>query len=54
MSPGTASVDDAFRDTLVVKSVDLLHADLVLEKSGADALGARGLQPDVGCKIQSG
>ena len=54
VSSGTASVDDALRDTLVVESVDLFHRDLILEKSGTCALGVRGLQPDIGHKAQPG
>jgi len=39
VSSGATSVDNAFRDTLVVESVNLLQGDLVLEKSGPGALG---------------
>jgi hypothetical protein len=38
VSSGAASVDDAFGDTLMVESVNLLHGDLILEKSRTGAL----------------
>ena len=50
MSPGTASVNNALGNTLVIESVDLLHGDLILEKSGTGALVVRSLQPDIGRK----
>lgn len=53
MSSDAASVDDALGDTLVVESVNLLHGDLVLEKSRTSALGERSLQPEIGCKSRS-
>jgi len=47
VSSDTASMDDALRDTLVVESVNLLHGDLVLEKSRSCAFTVRGLQPEI-------
>ena len=52
MSSSAASVDDAFGNTLVVESVDLLHRDLVLKKSGTGALGVCSLQPGIRRKTQ--
>ena len=52
MSSDAASVDDALGDTLVVESVNLLHGDLVLEKSRTGALGIRRLQPDMESKVR--
>ena len=50
----TASMYDALRDTLVVESVNLLHGDLVLEKSRSCAFRVRGLQPEIRRKAQLG
>ena len=52
VSSNAAGMHDAFRDTLVVEPVNLLHSDLILEKSRTGAIGVRSLQPDIGRNAQ--
>jgi len=45
VSSGATSMNDAFRDALVIETVDLFTSDLVLKQSGTGVLSVRHFQP---------